>query len=258
MDDNKPPLYTSLRRIVESGEPISANIYEAYGPVIVALASVTVITGSQTAQVELDSSKFLESKAILMESQRIQSQQYAQVVKNPSKVFLLTPDQQQALQGPRRQFIIGAPGTGKTIVLQTKAIELLRQKQSVLILAPESYASKYANLFENENFEKKTYEVFSYAKLDYFTRWKSSKCNENFGIFNSKLYSKKTAIWEIYDFIRNEMTAKPSEWDNSFDWLLTHDNIFIDDALGETSPVKARHNFIYYLIVLACAEVFFS
>src|SRR4051794_26291768 len=39
-----------------------------------------------------------------------------------SKFMFLTPDQLNALRGPLRQLIFGAAGTGKTIILQAKAL----------------------------------------------------------------------------------------------------------------------------------------
>jgi hypothetical protein len=75
-------------------------------------------------------------------------------------VILLNPDQQKVINGPNRQIIFGAAGTGKTIVLQSKAIELLSKGESVSVFAPAPCMALYQLLFDSYGF--KDYKIYNW------------------------------------------------------------------------------------------------
>ena len=60
----------------------------------------------------------------------------------------VTPKQQAIWDGPRRQIFCGAPGSGKTILLQLKALECIEKKQTVIILVPHPLDSLYREVFK--------------------------------------------------------------------------------------------------------------
>lgn len=69
-----------------------------------------------------------------------------------TKQFLfLNPEQLRIWSGPRKQFFNGSSGSGKTILLQFKALECAKQGQKVVIVVPSSLTSLYKEFFENNS-----------------------------------------------------------------------------------------------------------
>ena len=63
----------------------------------------------------------------------------------------LNPDQFCVVEGPNHQLICGVPGSGKTILLQYKALECARKGEKVLICVPSPLNKKYEAFFETKN-----------------------------------------------------------------------------------------------------------
>ena len=59
----------------------------------------------------------------------------------------LNPEQLRIWSGPRQQFFNGSSGSGKTILLQFKALECAKQGQKVVIVVPSSLTSLYKEFF---------------------------------------------------------------------------------------------------------------
>ena len=51
-------------------------------------------------------------------------------------ITYLNPEQQAIWEGPHRQIFCGASGSGKTILLQLKALECIKKEEPVIILVP--------------------------------------------------------------------------------------------------------------------------
>ena len=79
-----------------------------------------------------------------------------------TKQFLfLNPEQLRIWSGPRQQFFNGSSGSGKTILLQFKALECAKQGQKVVIVVPSSLTSLYNNFFTKLNSISTGVEVLS-------------------------------------------------------------------------------------------------
>ena len=66
-----------------------------------------------------------------------------------AKQFLfLNPDQLRIWNGPRQQFFNGSSGSGKTILLQFKALECVKQGEEVVIVVPSILTVLYKEFFE--------------------------------------------------------------------------------------------------------------
>lgn len=81
--------------------------------------------------------------------------------KNSVKATFLSPDQLEALNGPERQFLIGPAGTGKTVILQAKALELLRDGKSVTVVPPAGIGWQYKKLFDDNGYTR--YKIINSA-----------------------------------------------------------------------------------------------
>lgn len=205
-DVSKPALYNALRDVLEKRAPAlptHQKLYEAYAPIIAAIKSVTIRElGARI--VDLDKYHMSELDAILKEARRISSHnvgktpqkhatdqesigepktslaqcsEFVDLSKNSDKVtksvIYLSRDQLSAFNGLARQIIFGAAGSGKTIVLQEKALELLEQGHSVLILAPKSIHKKYEDLLQG----KGKYEIQTWSFEITNEIGVKSKCN---------------------------------------------------------------------------------
>lgn len=252
-DSKKPALYSTMMRMLASEgiQNMDNDVYETYAPVLVGLTSV-VLFPSKHSFFELDRLKISESQAILRESSIIESQNPMlgrprktmddpPMVKLSSKVVLLTPDQQRALNGPQRQFIVGAAGTGKTIVLQAKALELLERHEyrSVLVLAPESYCRKYKELFEKS--DSRRFDVRSWS------------------VTARKIWhSCELEVPNRFDWMNQVELRKLIEDSLSrahFGDLCLYDHVFIDDALDWNPGFgNAKAAAFVCLLIFALAE----
>lgn len=85
-----------------------------------------------------------------------------------AKQFLfLNPDQLRIWNGPRQQFFNGSSGSGKTILLQFKALECAKQGQKVVIVVPSSLAALYTEFFAKNSISSGV-EVVSPAGISEF------------------------------------------------------------------------------------------
>lgn len=250
-DFRKPPLYSTLKRLLASKS--SPNMedsvtYEMYAPILVGLSSAVV---SKNFKIELDRSKILESEMIMKESSRIESQEprwTRKIVEKEtisvelfSKTVVLTEEQARALTGLRRQFIVGAAGTGKTIVLQTKALELFKRGDSVLVLASEAYGRKYRELFETSGSDGRNFDVRSWPSVAR-SIWHSCKMN----IPNRLEWMSQTELCRLIDNILPGV---------NFGDLWRHDHIFIDDAVDWTPIFGNTFKMtLVCLLILSTAE----
>ena len=62
----------------------------------------------------------------------------------------LNPEQFCVFEGPNHQLICGVPGSGKTILLQYKALECARKGEKVIICVPSPLNKKYEAFFETK------------------------------------------------------------------------------------------------------------
>lgn len=63
------------------------------------------------------------------------------------QILFLNPEQLRIWSGPRQQFFNGSSGSGKTILLQFKALECAKQGEKVVIVVPSSLTSLYKDFF---------------------------------------------------------------------------------------------------------------
>lgn len=146
----------------------------------------------------------------------------------PSKIFLLSADQLRALCGPNRQMVVGAGGTGKTLVLQTKAVELLNRGCTVSVLAPCSYAAHYTELFEFYGFAKDTYKVESWSSIIVrLTDQLSAIIRGYMPHVGSKQSSEFSAL--LFQYIEKHEKALAEKFHDIFSF----DGLLIDDAFDD-------------------------
>jgi superfamily I DNA and RNA helicase len=113
------------------------------------------ITGQLLA---LDKQDFLESKS---KKKKLEDDEKAQKRKFNKIVLWLDPRQSQIMdeEVQKHQYIIGPPGTGKTILIQLKVLEVYQNnpESKVLIMLPyEPLVEAYKKFFEESGLETTT------------------------------------------------------------------------------------------------------
>lgn len=267
-DADKPPLYTTIRQALIKNEPISNGLFEAYGSVLCAFASSAVFknklsivdaTALQTSEIEAGpkkicvKSKKQSEKTKVAECQQFFDQSYSKddficTLEKPTLHYLsqftfLMPNQQKIMMGPSRQLIFGYPETGKTKMLQAKALQLLSRGQSVFILAKDDFVDQYDKLFESYGFND--YTVSS---------WEEQYCQFFFNIFqwwaSKNLGNGQNFIALLYDLVKRDSVDQLKE---VAEWLEIFDHVIIDDAGDEACP-NIEETSIAYLIIMALAS----
>ena len=80
-----------------------------------------------------------------------------------TKQFLfLNPEQLRIWEGPTRQIFCGAPGSGKTILLQHKALECAKNQEKVVVVVPFPLNKLYGEFFA-QNKVSENVDVVDYA-----------------------------------------------------------------------------------------------
>lgn len=140
---------------------------------------------------------------------------------NLDKAIILTPEQTAAVEAPNRQFIVGPAGTGKTIILQAKALEMLRDGKSVFVFCPPWYASKYKRLFDQNGFAN--------YKID--SSWQALVEGTNVsGIIRTVRNLGQDAYRHVEDMLHNgNFSTQQNPRMKFLELLSSYDGLFIDD-----------------------------
>lgn len=123
-----------------------------------------------SSKVLLDVSKKIDNQSFLRKSYerctkqgrkqggvRVGSQVVVKTADQPEQAILakqflfLNTDQLRIWNGPRHQFFNGSSGSGKTILLQFKALECAKKGEKVVVVAPSSLTPLYKNFFAKNN-----------------------------------------------------------------------------------------------------------
>lgn len=256
-----------LRKLFTNSAPISTELFEAYAILIAGLSSLAFSRANGSGTIVLEKLSFSEKEAITKESWRIESQDPAETLKmqhsqctkiskrrkktdpqgasasefrdhilrRASKVIILTPEQQAALIGSNRQFLVGAAGTGKTVVMEQKALRLLSEGHKVTVLAAKNYTSRYRDLFEGHGFTEETSRVHSWKKprdaLAILAKGKAISEIAN----RKQLRENINCSAEIYENMKDAKFREKIHFECSFELkrILRFGHILIDDSLDE-------------------------
>ena len=109
-----------------------------------------------------------------------------------AKQFLfLNPDQLRIWNGPRQQFFNGSSGSGKTILLQFKALQCVKLGEKAVILVPSSLIALYNDFFAKNSISSGV-EVLSPLDIsEFFLRCDS---DANFHFFADELQAFEAEI----------------------------------------------------------------
>ena len=84
--------------------------------------------------------------------------------------MFLNPDQLRIWNGPRHQFFNGSSGSGKTILLQFKALECAKKAEKVVIVVPSSLIALYREFFATNNISSEVDVLSPPSVFEFFQR----------------------------------------------------------------------------------------
>lgn len=145
----------------------------------------TVLVGQRaaigaTAKILAEVFKIIDKQAFLEKSYKKQAGKHseAHAIQKPTeesrlvilaKQFLfLNPEQLLIWDGPTQQIFCGAPGSGKTILLQHKALECAKNQEPVVVFVPPPLDFLYREYFAQNEVSADTVTVVTYTMIENF------------------------------------------------------------------------------------------
>ena len=125
---------------------------------------------------QIDTQSFLkksfDKRATVDESRAVRKTARERELGILAKQFMfLNPEQHRIWNGPRRQFFCGVYGSGKTILLQFKALECAQKGEEVVVMVPPQLTELYNDFFEVNGVSSKVNVVSRiYEVNDIFSR----------------------------------------------------------------------------------------
>lgn len=101
--------------------------------------------------------------------------------------LFLNPDQLRIWNGPRQQFFNGSSGSGKTILLQFKALECAKSAEKVVIVVPSSLITLYRKFFAKNNISSEVDVLSAPSVFEFFQRIVPGSDESKFHFFCDEL-----------------------------------------------------------------------
>ena len=131
-----------------------------------------------------------------------------------SQFVFLNPEQLLIWEGPTRQIFCGAPGSGKTILLQHKALECAKKKEFVVIFVPPPLDLLYTEFFKNNGFHADIVINVPYTGLKQFVAEfpKYKKCHVFVDEFQVLLNTNQSLLDSLKRFMAMNDDDRYYQW----------------------------------------------
>ncbi|KAL9983601.1 hypothetical protein ACROYT_G005797 [Oculina patagonica] len=121
-----------------------------------------------------------------------------------AKQFLfLNPEQLRIWNGPCHQFFNGSSGSGKTILLQFKALGCAQKREKVLIVVPSSLITLYKEFFANNNISSGVDVLSPPNAFEFFQTIVPGSDEAKFHFFSDELQTFEAEIPDMLMFLEN-------------------------------------------------------
>ena len=176
---------------------------------------------------QIDTQKFLErsfdKRATVDELDAVRKTNERELTTLAKQFMFLNPEQQRIWNGPSRQLFCGVTGSGKTILLQFKALECAKKGERVFVIVPDRLTKLYENFFKINNVLSKV-DVLSQGSFLFKVSWRN--VSEKFHVFADE--------WQL-------LWGKESHWFDELITLTKHDDscycwITYDDKQWSSKP----------------------
>ena len=147
--------------------------------------------------------------------------------------LFLNPDQLRIWNGPLHLFFNGSSGSGKTILLQFKALECAKRGEKVVTVVPSSLNSLYKDFFSQNNISSELVDVLS--PWEFFQGSNPGSDAAKFHFFADELQTFQTEIPDILMLLEKLLiTISKSDcycW-IAYDYMQRSENEISQDATG--------------------------
>ena len=167
-------------------------------------------------------------------------------------IVFLNPEQLCIFEGSNHQLISGASGTGKTILLQYKALECVRKGEKVIIFVPPPLNKKYEAFFEEKEASS---GVSIYTWEDFANPVPESE--EKFHLFVDELQilfaNKKHLECQLVSLVK-----KQKNFDNCYCWFAYDETQALKtwdlDLLTHSDILKFRAAFLDVILTMTALK----
>lgn len=183
--------------------------------------------------------------------------------------YFLSPEQLAVFEGEPLQIIEGPPGSGKSLLLQYQAYDLVKNGEKVAIVAPSPMTATYRDFFYVKRGKtKQTVKIYDYSL--FFSLWNGMRAEmvialAEFHIFFDDFFNdwatiKPENVEEILEIlVKNRNSSKKL---NFFCWIacdshqIGADNNFRKSQLETVLKLKNEQNFRHQKLrcVMRCAS----
>ena len=131
---------------------------------------------------QIDMQSFLQrsydKRATVDETDVVRNTNKRELTTLKKQFMFLNPEQQRIWNGPCRQLFCGITGSGKTILLQFKALECTKKGEKVFVIVPSRLTKLYKNFFTINNVLSKIH-VLPQSDFLWEVSWRnvSEKCH---------------------------------------------------------------------------------
>ena len=159
-----------------------------------------------------------------------------------NQFVFLNPEQLLIWEGPTRQIFCGAPGSGKTILLQHKALECAKKKELVVVFVPPPLDLLYTEFFKNNGFHADSVINVAYTELEQFiTNFpQGKKCHVFIDEFQVLLNTNQ----RLLDLLKRFLTMNDDE--QYYQWIV-YDNLQLPMANEMFGMERSKVNIVGYI-----------
>ena len=176
-------------------------------------------------------------------------------------------------EGPLHQLFCGAPGSGKTILLQYKALECAKKNEKVLIMVPKPLDKLYEEFFKRNEIAEEMFSILTFDSVsDFLCPVDTNEAKVNlFHLFVDEfqilLFTNQTLLESITQFLVRHQGTSFYQW-IAYDFNqmvfgdglygMKHNKVSVFSFLNE---LRQKHNFfqaqILSTIMRCTSEIFY-
>ena len=163
-------------------------------------------------------------------------------------IVFLNSEQLCIFEGPNHQLISGVSGSGKTILLQYKALECVRKGERVIICVPSPLNKKYEAFFEEKEASPGGVSIYTFENVNLL-----SESEEPFHLFIDELQILlvNDKFGESYYNLKYFLTKRKSAY-KYYCWFTYDDTQVMASLDKKIHPFRDLIQFYYFSLANTC------
>ena len=203
---------------------------------------------------KIDTQSFLQrsfdKRATVVEPDVVRKTNEPELTTLAKQFIFLTPEQLRIWSGPCRQLFCGVTGSGKTILLQFKALECAKKGEKVFVIVPSRLTKLYNNFFKINNVFSKIH-VLPQNDFLWEVCWRN--VSEKFHVFADEwqLLWGNEPEWSGISRALHDLITQQTKHDSCYCWITYDDKQWsskpgsINDSAFIYAVQNSIHNYCY-------------